>query len=157
METLPLDDFYAILEPWSDIKNTHLLGTFSKSRQTSHLHEENVQKHHAVVLGFLIFCRVTLELLDGKTSFQSHIVEKHKSYRMVVESWESVQANQNVPLFMRGTFCERLRTVCTKMFTVELMDISGLWDLNEKKVEEFIFWSLFGVLEVKDDLGRKNR
>ena len=34
-----------------------------------------------------------------KTSFQSHIVEQHKSYRMVVESWESVQANLNVPLF----------------------------------------------------------
>ena len=54
METLPLDDFYAILEPWSDIKNTHLLGTFSKSCQIPHIHEENVQKHHAVVLEFLI-------------------------------------------------------------------------------------------------------
>ena len=33
------------------------------------------------------------------TSFQSHIVEQYKSYRMVVESWESIQGNQNVPLF----------------------------------------------------------
>ena len=44
------------------------------SRQIPHIHEENVQKHHAVVLEFLMFgCRVTLESLNGKTSFQSHI------------------------------------------------------------------------------------
>ena len=42
----------------------HLLDTFSKSGQILHIHEENVQKHHAVVLEFR--CRVTLELLDGK-------------------------------------------------------------------------------------------
>ena len=54
-ETLPQDDFYAILEPCSDIKDTHLLGIFSKSRQIPHIHEENVQKHHVVVLEFLIF------------------------------------------------------------------------------------------------------
>ena len=49
-----------------------------------------------------------------KTPFQSHIVEQHKSYRMVVETLESVQANQNMPLFTRGTFCELLRIACTK-------------------------------------------
>ena len=144
METLLLDDFYTILEPWSDIKNTHILGTFSKSHQVPHLHEENVQKHHVVLLEFLIFwCRVTLEPLNDNTSFQSHIVEQHKSYRMVVESWESVQANQNVPLFARGTFCERLWIACTKTFTTELMDVSGLWDLNEKKVEEMLYLLVF--------------
>ena len=55
METIPLDDFYAVLESWSDIKNTHLLGTFSKSRQIVHINEENILKHHAVVLKFLIY------------------------------------------------------------------------------------------------------
>ena len=52
---------------------------------------------------------------------------------------ESVQANLNVPLFARGTFCERLQTACTKQFATELMNISGLWDLNEKKVEELFY------------------
>ena len=62
---------------------------------------------------------------------------------MVVESWELVQANQNVPLFTRATFCERLRIACTKTFTAELMDVSGLWDLNEKKVEELLYLLVF--------------
>ena len=48
--------------------------------------------------------RVTLEPLDGKTWFQAHIVELHKCYRLVLESWESIQGNQNVPLSARGTF-----------------------------------------------------
>ena len=34
--------------------------------------------------------------------------------------------NQNVPLFAQGTFGERLPIACTKLVTVELMDISGL-------------------------------
>ena len=55
METIPLDGYYAVLGPWSDKKNTHLLGTFSKSCQILHINEENVQKHHAVVLKFLIY------------------------------------------------------------------------------------------------------
>ena len=58
---------------------------------------------------------------------------------MVVESWELVQANQNVPPFTRGTSCEHLQIACTKTFTAKLMDVSGLWDLNEKKVEEFLY------------------
>ena len=33
-----------------------------------------------------------------------------------------------------------------------------LWELNEQKVEElFVFWSLFGVLEVKDGLDRTDK
>ena len=55
METIPHDDYYAVLGPWSDKKNTYLLGTFSKSRQILHINEENVQKHHAVVLKYLNF------------------------------------------------------------------------------------------------------
>ena len=72
-ETIPLDGFYAVLEPWSDIKNTHLLGTFSKSRQILHIHEENIQKHYRVVLEFLIFWRcVTMKPLNGNIMFKSH-------------------------------------------------------------------------------------
>ena len=39
------------------------------------------------------------------------------------------------------------------------MNISGLKDLNEKKIEELLyFWSLSGVLEVKDDhAGMENK
>ena len=73
---------------------------------------------------------------------------------MLLESWESSLGNQNVPLFARGTFCERLRVACTKAVAAELMNVSGLWDLNEKKVEELLYLQVFGVLEVKDDLDR---
>ena len=54
MEIVHLDDIYPVLEPWSDIKNTYLLGTYSKSCQILHIHKENVQKHYTVVLEFLI-------------------------------------------------------------------------------------------------------
>ena len=81
-------------------------------------------------------------------------MEQYKNYRLVVESWEPVQGNLSYPLFTRGTFCERLRTACTKPFTAELMDVSGLWDLNDKKVEELLYLLVFGVLKVKYDLDR---
>ena len=61
---------------------------------------------------------------------------------MVVESWES---DQNIPLF-----------TCTKTFTAELMDICGLLDLNEKKVEELLYLLIF-VLEVKDNLDKTEK
>ena len=101
--------FTAFLKTSSDTEKTHLLNSLCKIIKTL---EEDYQKHHAVVLKFSdVWCRVTLELLDGKTLFQSHIiVEQHKSYRMVVESLESIQGDQNLPLFMRGTFlsaCEK--------------------------------------------------
>ena len=55
-----------------------------------------------------------------------HIVEQHKSYSIVVESWDSDEANLDVPLFARGTFCEHLQRACTKASTMELMDVSRL-------------------------------
>ena len=44
---------------------------------------------------------------------------------------------------------------------MELMDVSGLWNLNKKKVEELLYllYYLSGVLEIKYDLdkiGMKN-
>ena len=89
---------------------------------------------------WFFWCRVTAW---WKTLFQSHIAEQHKSYRMVVESWESVQVNQTVPLFTPGIYCEPLWIACTKMFTAELMDIFGLWDLNEKEVQELFYLLVF--------------
>ena len=63
-----------------------------------------------------------------------------------------------MPLFARGTFCERLRVACIKAVVAKLINVSGLWDLNEKKVEELLYLLvLFGVLEVKDDLDRTGR
>ena len=70
---------------------------------------------------------------------------------MVVESWESVQVNLNVPRLAQGTSCEHLQIACTKPFTAELMNISRLWDLSEK-IEELFYLLIF--LEVKDDLDR---
>ena len=78
-----------------------------------------------------------------RSSLILYIVEQHKSYGMVLESWESILWNQNVPLFARGTFCERLRVACTKAVAAELMNVSGLWDLNEKKVEELLCLLVF--------------
>ena len=47
---------------------------------------------------FWFFCgHATQEPLDGKTWFQAHIVELHKCYWMVVESWELVQGNLSCP------------------------------------------------------------
>ena len=38
---------------------------------------------------------------------------------------------------------EHLRIACTKQFTVELMDVFGLWNSNEKKVEELLYLLIF--------------
>ena len=58
------------------------------------------QKHHAVALNFPEFgCHVSQEPLNGKIWFQALIVEQLKSYPMVVESWESDEANLDAPLF----------------------------------------------------------
>ena len=65
-----------------------------------------------------------------------------------------------LPTFCARHFFERLRTACTKTVTAELMDVSGLWALNEINVEELLYLLVFGVLEVKYDLdrtGKKNR
>ena len=48
----------------------------------------------------------------------------------------------------RTTFCakhffERLQIACTKLFTAEPMDVSELWGLNEKKVEESLYLLVF--------------
>ena len=47
------------------------------------------------------------------------------------------------PTFCARHFFERLRIACTKPFTAELMDVSGLCDLNEKKVEELLYLLVF--------------
>ena len=97
-----------------------------------------------VVREFLIFGgHVTRELLYGKTLFQAHIVEQHKSYGTVVELWKSVQRNQNFTTFCARYFFELLRIACTKAITAELMDVSRLWDLNEQKVKELLYLLVF--------------
>ena len=53
--------------------------------------------------------------------------------------------------------CECLQIACTETFTAELVDVSGLWDLNKKKVEKLLYLLIFGVLEVKDDLDKTGR
>ena len=46
-----------------------------------------------------------------------------------------------------ATFCAtpffKHLLACTKMFTVELMDVSRLWDLNEKKIGELLCLQIF--------------
>ena len=57
---------------------------------------------------------------------------------MVLESWESIQGNQNVPLFARGTFYERLRVACTKAVAAELalecLRVMGLERAENRRV-----------------------
>ena len=47
------------------------------------------------------------------------------------------------PTFCARHFFEHLQIACTKRFTVKLMDISRLWDLNKKKVEELLYLLIF--------------
>ena len=47
------------------------------------------------------------------------------------------------PTFYARHFFEHLQIACTKRFTAELMDVSRLWDLNEKKVEELLYLLVF--------------
>ena len=42
-----------------------------------------------------------------------------------------------------GHFHERLQTACTKEIAAELMNVSRLWDLDEKKVEELLCLIVF--------------
>ena len=42
--------------------------------------------------------------------------------------------------FCARHFCECLRIAYTKLFTVELMDVSRLWDLNQWTVEELLYF-----------------
>ena len=47
------------------------------------------------------------------------------------------------PTFCTKFFFEHLQMACTKPFTVELMDVSGLWDLNKKNEEELLYLLVF--------------
>ena len=48
-----------------------------------------------------------------------------------------------MPLFARGTFCECLRVACTKVLTMELINVSEILDFNKQKIEELhcLIWS----------------
>ena len=59
---------------------------------------------------------------------------------MVLETW-----NQNVPLFARSTFVSAYKS--------GRRGVHECLRVNKKSCS--IFWSLFGVLEVKDGLDRK--
>ena len=78
------------------------------------------------------------ETLDGKTWFQAHIVEQlelsNGGWIMGIGLSEPKHAT-----FCVRRFFERLRIAYTEPFTTELMDVSELWDLNKKKVEEFLY------------------
>ena len=74
-----------------------------------------------------------------KILFQAHIVELQNG------SWimESGKVNRMTYIYIWGTFWEYLQTICTKPFTTELMDVSGLWGLNKEKVEELFYLLVF--------------
>ena len=40
-------------------------------------------------------------------------------------------------------FFKHLRIACTNTFTAEFMDVSEVWDLNEKIVEELLYHLVF--------------
>ena len=49
-----------------------------------------------------------------------------------------------MPHFLRkGAFCEHLRVACTEALAAELMNVSGLWDLNKQNVEELLCLLVF--------------
>ena len=48
-----------------------------------------------------------------------------------------------MPFFAQGTFCERLRVACTKAVAAELINVSGICDFNERKVEELLCLLVF--------------
>ena len=45
--------------------------------------------------------------------------------------------------FYTRHFFERLRIAYIKLFIAELVDVSGLYNLNEKKVEELLYLLVF--------------
>ena len=74
--------------------------------QSLRILNKDMWKHHVVILKFLIFGGMSHNLGTTwwKALFQAHIVEEHKSYKMVVESWKLVHVNLFVPLFAQGTW-----------------------------------------------------
>ena len=72
LEAASLDGVITTLETWRDIKNTCLLDFSAKSTDT-------LRKYRKHCTNFFL-SHITLEPLNGKTSFQAHIVEQHKSY-----------------------------------------------------------------------------
>ena len=88
------------------------------------------------ILNFFILMIILHQLLTScnagkaRQTFQAHIVEQQKtllSYRLIVDTWESVQANLNVLLFARGTIaspCELYTR--TKPNATEFMNVSRL-------------------------------
>ena len=51
--------------------------------------------------------------------------------------------DQSFPLFARCTLRKRLRIACTKQIAAELMNVSGLKDLNKQGVEELLYLLVF--------------
>ena len=101
------------------------------------------------------FCqRVYHELLDGKTWFQSHIVEQLNSYTMGLESWESIQENQNMPLLCKA-LVRALADSMHKKFTAHgCIWVMGLEREESRRVALYIYWSLSVVVGVKYVLDR---
>ena len=81
------------------------------------------------MLKFLIFVKP----LDRKIWFQSHIVEQHKSYRMVIESWESIHGDQNVLPLHKELFFQALANSMHK--TVQCGAHRCLWLMGLEQEE----------------------
>ena len=79
-----------------------------------------------------------------KTSFQSHIVEQHESYWIVLELWESVQGNLIAPLSHKIFLpVRRLQVACTEVLAAEVNNVFRLYDLNKQKLEQFLCLLIF--------------
>ena len=105
--------------------------------------QEDKEKHHTHLLKFQIFwCCVTLEPLNWKTLFQSHIVEQHKSYRMAVESYESIQRNQNAPLLREVVFWALAESI-HKNVHCEAHGCLRVMGLKWEKVQELLYLLVF--------------
>ena len=64
-----------------------------------------------------------------------------------------------MPLFARSTFYECLRVACTKVLTMELINVSEILDFNKQKVEELLclIWSPKNDLKKRPKIGMWHR
>ena len=79
-----------------------------------------------------------------------YIVELSKPYRMVFESWESVQAKQIVPLFTRVYFFHVCETHAAKQLPRSSWTSPGYKsNTTEQQKSSSFCWSLLGIVEMK--------
>ena len=85
-----------------------------------------------------------------KNFISTNVIELSKHYRMVLESWKSIPAKQNVPLFLPGGFLAAWKIGAAFRLPWSSWTSSGYKTRTRRKEKSrSTVWSLFGVAEVK--------